>query len=234
MLTFSHQRPNIDYVLCRIDSGSFLLFYIWQVRDWHRHTLHFSIQALALLYSIRLPVPSWTAMCPMCLVPVRRHWWSSYLLNGQLSGLGSREDGSDFHDEDNSLLAWLSPGASLWINFRHTNCTWNISKVLGQPVIYLQFWPLSKGTSLLTSKKVVVMFEHGLVLQMVVVAPCSLFIPGYLFIYFANDYRHKENQKEVMIHFLESLLQESNWLELLYCERCSQTTFSFQANNGFQ
>lgn len=187
MLTFSHQRPNNDYVLCRMGSGSFPLFHIWQARDWHHHALLFSVQALALLYSIQLPVPSWTPLCLMYLILVRRHWWSSSLRNGQLGGVGSWEDGSDFHSEGNSLLARLSPGASPCINFRHTYCTWNTSKVLEEPVRYLQFWPLSKGTSLLTLKKVVVMLEPGGVLQMVVVAPPSLFIPGYLFIYFVDE-----------------------------------------------
>jgi len=50
-------------------SGSILLFYIWQAKDWHHHTLHFSIQALALLYSIQLPVPSWRPQCCMYLIP---------------------------------------------------------------------------------------------------------------------------------------------------------------------
>lgn len=46
------------------------------------------------------------------------------------------------------------------------------------------------------------MFEPGGVLQIVVVAAPPLFIPGYLFIYFVNEYRHKKkNQEEVMILF---------------------------------
>lgn len=76
--------------------------------------------------------------------------------------------------------------------------------------MYLRFWPLPKGTSLLTFKKVVVMFEPGGVLQMVVAAAPSLFIPGYLLMYFVKGYRHKKNQEGVTVHFFESLLQESN------------------------
>lgn len=179
----------------------FYYFTYGRQRDWHHHTLHFGIQALALLYSIQLPVPRWSPLCLIYLIPERRHRWPSSPHNGQLSGVGSREDGSDFHSEGNSLLAWFGPGASLCINFRHTYCTWNISKVLGQPVIYLQFWPLSKGTSLLTLRKVVVMLEPSGVLQMVVVAAPSLFIPGYLFIYFVNEYRHKKVKRKYRYTF---------------------------------
>lgn len=150
MLTFSHQRPNRDYILCKMGSGSFLLFYIWPARDGHHHNIHLSVEALVLLYSNQLPVPSWTPLYLMYLIPVRRHWCSSFLCNGHLSGMGSWEDGFDFHREGICLLAWPSSGAYLCINFRHPYCTWNIWKISGHLVIYLQLWPLSKGMSLLT------------------------------------------------------------------------------------
>lgn len=97
--------------------------------------------------------------------------------------------------EGNSLLAWLSPGASPCINFRCTYCTWNISKVWGKLVMYPRFWPLPKGMSLLTFKKVVVMFEPGGILQMVVVAAPSLFIPRYLLMFFVKEYRHTKKSR---------------------------------------
>lgn len=133
MPTFSHQRPNSDCILCRMGPGSFILLYIQQARDWYQHTDNFSIQDLALLCIIQLPVPSWTLMCLMQHIPVRRHKWSSSLCNAREGWL----------PQSNPLLAWISPSAYLWINFRHTYWTWNISEVLGQPAIHLQFWHIS-------------------------------------------------------------------------------------------
>lgn len=61
--------------------------------------------------------------------------------------------------------------------------------------MYPRFWPLPKGMSLLTFKKVVVMFEPGGILQMVVVAAPSLFIPRYLLMFFVKEYRHTKKSR---------------------------------------
>lgn len=133
MLTFFHQRSNSDCILCRMGSGSFLLLYIQQARDWYQHIDNFNIQAPALLCIIQLPVLNWTPLCLMQHTPVRWCGWSSSLCNAREGWL----------PQGNPLLTWLSPGAPLWITFGHIYWTWNISEALGQPVIRLQFWHIS-------------------------------------------------------------------------------------------
>lgn len=196
MLTFSHRRPYGDCILFRMGSGSFPILYMWQARDWYQHTLNFNIQVLALFYIFQLPVSKWTPLCLMQLIPVRRHGWSSSLCNAREGWL----------PQGNPLLAWLNPGASLWINFRHIYWTWNIPEVLGQPVIHLQFWHISTD------------FEEGH--RNVWTCWCSasgscsslsLHLHQYLFMYFLISIDTKIWRGSTNI--LECQLQEPSWLE---------------------
>lgn len=98
----------------------------------------------------------------------------------QLSGAGWLPQG-------NPLLAWLSPG----------ELTLDLSTALGT---HQRFWDSLQGTfgfgtSLLTLRKVIGMFEPGGGSEVVFAAP-SLFISVHFCTYIVNKYRHKKSKRE--------------------------------------